>query len=486
MLWFVVSSEHAEERHILIMKTKTSFSSRLLYIYFLASILFIAFLSGWVVKKKEVFPSYTIQAAFEYLRLHLFSREKRLEIKRILGLNDPDFLAKLNDGFTITNHTKETAPIKSFEHFLLLKTVEDPGVALYDAPNSRRFEWDLSKLEHIEGWRGSGYMAYALFRDGRLLVGSHGGTKLALINKTGDVIWELNEPIHHWPSLDGNYVYIPSRENVALPNDKISDKYEGRPFSACRENSVLLDNVLVVELASGNVVERIDILDALSKHGEYSSKVVNCKDPLHLNDVRVITSEQAALFPAAKRGDLLVSSRHLNENGAIFLLDRSTKRIKWFVDSFFKLQHSPRITSRGSVLVFDNHGARVKNGIGHEKNSGQFGFSRIVEISLSDKRIVGIYGGTERHYFFSDIAGRLQVLNDRIFVQSFAQGEIFELRCPKQKPISSDCRAEFLYSGLSTSAKETKDAGKFNQHKLLIKKIFLGDFYNKADLEFLR
>ena len=55
----------------------------------------------------------------------------------------------------------------------------------------------------------------------------------------------------------------------------------------------------------------------------------------------------------------------------IALLDGITHDIKWYVQGKFSNQHSPRITKKGTLLVFDNYYENKR--------------SRIVEIDIKSK-----------------------------------------------------------------------------------------------------
>ena len=97
------------------------------------------------------------------------------------------------------------------------------------------------------------------------------------------------------------------------------------------------------------------------------------------------------------------------------------------------MQHSPRITSRGTILVFDN---RASN--------SEYGSSRITELDISDNKIIGIWEGTKKATFQSMEGGRLQLLGDRIFVQESDAGNIFELVCPEDR-ISMECKHRLIF-----------------------------------------
>ena len=88
----------------------------------------------------------------------------------------------------------------------------------------------------------------------------------------------------------------------------------------------------------------------------------------------------------------------------IALIDKKKHNIKWYVQGKFKYQHSPRITKNGTVLIFDNY--------------YEGGRSRIVEIDIDSKEIVGYFSNKD-FKFFSNTRGRIQLFDNKIFVRTF-------------------------------------------------------------------
>ena len=179
-----------------------------------------------------------------------------------------------------------------------------------------------------------------------------------------------------------------------------------------------------------------------------------------------MSKDDSKYFDNGNEGDFIVSFRHLD---MVALIDKNSHNIKWYVQGKFKYQHSPRITKNGTMLIFDNH---FKN----ER-------SRIVEIDIKSRKIVG-YFSNKNYKFFSNTRGRIQLFDNRIFIQSSDQGEIFEIICNKNSVniSNNDCKAKYLYSsifsgfypftGFSVEGKYFKDM------------IYIADFYN--NLNFLK
>jgi hypothetical protein len=166
-------------------------------------------------------------------------------------------------------------------------------------------------------------------------------------------------------------------------------------------------------LDSGEHIESIELLPVLARiPGGIGNRIrrgiSECKDPIHLNSVRIVgTEEQASFFPDGRVGDMLISLRELN---AILLLDGETHEVKWHysadLSGAFRAQHSPRITDHATILLFDNLGSDYENGR-----------SRILEIDIASRKITGSYEGEGDSFFHSGIRGKVNLLGERIIVQ---------------------------------------------------------------------
>jgi hypothetical protein len=128
--------------------------------------------------------------------------------------------------------------------------------------------------------------------------------------------------------------------------------------------------VLVLD-PDGNEVDRISILQALvdsdylgvvfqATHSDRPLPLsYNECDPTHLNDVRVISKEDAATSAHLSAGDLLVS---LRSNNTLMVISRETRQVTWVSTGRTTLQHSPRYMGDNTVLIFDNLGGKADEG----------------------------------------------------------------------------------------------------------------------------
>lgn len=268
-------------------------------------------------------------------------------------------------------------------------------------------------------------------------------TRAVIRNDTLHKIWERKLPglyLHHWGDSFEDKIYLPGRDFVSLPNT-LSSKI-GYSYAECNERSAISDTIYIFNLVDGKFQESIRLLPLLAEFGErnpsFLQKISYCKDPIHLNDIQLIkTKEHANFFPDGKVGDMLISLRLTN---SIHLIDKDTRKVKWSLMDKFTKQHSPRITNRGTLLIFDNLGSDPQNGA-----------SRILEIDISSQNIVGKWEAVNKDFFESKSRGKVDIFDDMLIVQdqdwhSGRNNEMFALDCDENS-LSMTCKKQVIFSG---------------------------------------
>lgn len=411
---------------------------RLFKILFLLAICSLFFGWGFVSKWKEVFPYKIIE-------------EANIAFKALIQLSEEDtglpagvdFWDKDNTSATpIISHYSAAAGeelIFSLGTNLAYKDANGGvgfGAWIADREGAVKHAWKgfenvwttLERHESVSDDWGYYPVGAHVYTNGDLLVSFQGSNLfpfsmgMAKFDKDSNLLWETNEYIHHWFSVDdsGN-IYVPGliKANPEMP-------LEGRTKTlVCDTGYFYYDSILVLDSA-GNKVREIDMLDvllesdlaALISNDHNNQKTLHTCDPTHLNDVQVLSAEQAQYFPEFAPGDLLLSFRALN---TIAVLDSKTDRIKWHQTGLSNQQHSPRYHNDNKILLFDNLGGETDRGI-----------SRILAFDLTSPTSRIVYP-TNRDAFAADIfsqtAGHIDLSSDgsRVLIAWTHKGLISEV-----------------------------------------------------------
>lgn len=277
-------------------------------------------------------------------------------------------------------------------------------------------------------WRSYPVGAH-LYDNGDLLVSYQGDNVfpiamgLAKFDKDSNLIWKQNGLFHHWFSVgpDGN-IYVPGTAISDSPM-KIVDRQKE---IFCSDGKVTYDTIAILD-ESGVVKKEIDLLNAfidsdlsgVFNSGATAPIALQSCDPMHLNDVQVLTEALSSEFPALSPGDLLLSFRSLN---AIGVLDPVTEKFKWFHAGSSQHQHSPRYFRDNKVLLFDNYGGRTSEGT-----------SRVVAVDIGSGQSETLFPRSDSTHpgrdILSRVAGYVDVSpsRDRMMVAFSEQGLVWEI-----------------------------------------------------------
>ena len=252
-------------------------------------------------------------------------------------------------------------------------------------------------------------------------------TKLNSNFKIEEIIWkkEFDFYFHHWGDVFDNKLYIPTSRPSSYPI-KYQKKFLNN-FKDCNNSIFPYETIDVFDLQDGSHIKTYNLFENLWKIEELNNKKYNfqCDDPLHLNDVRVIKNiDDKNNFFNSNVGDIYVSFGSLD---SIALYDQENN-IKNYLVGNMVTQHSPRLIDNKKILIFDNKGSdRI------------FGQSRIVSFNTETKKLSGIYEGDIQNFFESSVAGRLQIYDNKIYVNSSTESKLFELNC-NEIDILKNCR----------------------------------------------
>jgi hypothetical protein len=436
---------------------------RFLKFCFILSFLFLVFLIGFFSHK------YKFNYLYTNINYGIGIIESYLDINLYDKIGDREQRQKLDNSKIILNNNFDfyNKPSSKFDYYLLIKH-DHSQPTLMSSPDKVEWSWDLSIFRN-----NTKIVPLHLFSNGNLIVGNYENKGIYKIDKYGKLIWKINYISHHWIDIYNESLFIPSRKFVNLPKESKKNNLKNTNLNKCNVDNSMFDTILIIDSKTGLLKKELDLMKSLSKdrrfidilNENYEKDISLCKDPLHLNDVRVIDNQikenLQKSIPDINEGDLILSFRSLN---LILFYDYKNKKIKNIIYNLFEKQHSPRIDEYGNLYVFDNRPQEKK--------------SKIVKIDILNHNILSYY---EDIRFKSDVKGRIQFLEGNLFVQSSAQGEIFQIIC--KDGFFEECLSKYLYSSNFSFFYPSK----YFDSSLTFKKdsLFLADFYKKDYVKFL-
>jgi hypothetical protein len=235
------------------------------------------------------------------------------------------------------------------------------------------------------------------------------GYGMVKLDRNSNVLWRFLDYTHHDFDVgpDGR-IYVLTHDFSKTPTPDFDNLQNPR-----------IEDSLVVLSPDGRELQRIPLLEPVAKsryrHLVHTVSSYSVGDPLHTNDVDVISKAAARNFPYGKPGQVLISFRELN---AIGVLDLKLKRIMWMARGPWIGQHDPDILPNGNIVLFDNYG----------QFEGAGGASRVMEFNPRNMTIVWQYAGDAGNRFDSNIRSEQQRLanGNTLIVESNA-GRILEV-----------------------------------------------------------
>ena len=149
-------------------------------------------------------------------------------------------------------------------------------------------------------------------------------------------------------------------------------------------------------------------------------------DPLHLNDIELVTEELAQRIPQIKARDFLIS---LRSPDALAVIGQETKAVVWSMVGPFLGQHDPDIFGDGTLLVFDNRAwVKQTTPVSWLEQPQPWGFSRILRLDPATQQVLWSFEGSTAFPFYTSIQGKQQILgNGNILVSDPEGGRAFEI-----------------------------------------------------------
>jgi hypothetical protein len=246
------------------------------------------------------------------------------------------------------------------------------------------------------------------------IVANLDGRGIVRFDACGKIKWRNHSGSHHSMFVDENGdLWTP----FSVKNQQDRAIAPG-PFT--------MDHVGRFDPDTGEMLDDIDLLKSLHDGpgpGLIQPNYGRLDDVLHVNDVEILSTAMAPAFPMFKAGDILVSSRNLQQ---LWVLDGTDHRLKWWFAGPNISQHDPDFEPDGTISIFDNRPA----GLAEKSNGylGNLGGSRILSIDPKSGGSKVLYAADARNSFYSAYRGKHQLLeNGNILIAETDAGRAFEV-----------------------------------------------------------
>ena len=231
---------------------------------------------------------------------------------------------------------------------------------------------------------GHQYWRRAHLYDNGDLLAVHEGLGILRLDKDSNLKWAAaNGAHHHMQVMDDGQIYVLTRT--------LEKNHEGF------KKPIWHDAVTVMG-ADGSEVKKVSILKAAQRSGidEVTSAIGEKGDLFHTNSIEVLDGRAAALDPAFKAGNVLLSSRTTN---LIMVLDMEAEKIVWAKSGSWKKQHDAFMIGPESMIIFDNNTREQKK-------------SAVIVIHPITGEEQWAYRGTPDEKFFTQSCGANQRLDN--------------------------------------------------------------------------
>ena len=366
-------------------------------VLFVFSLVFFAFLYGYMAATSRLPPSGLITTAVSTLK------DLRQHWKNDLNIEPTRHLVKADAGRQrfVIHAPDRMAPGDRLVAGLTAGRTAMNGAILYRADGTELHYWpvDYAQLDP-EGPDPENVMLHglAIFSDGSVIVSFDEGRVLAKLDACGNIIWNRRGWYHH----------------------AVSKSFDGTIWAVNWEaGSDVLEQL---DPASGKLLQSISLMQDiilphqqqglfLSQYPEGEGELEAPVDPFHTNDVEVLSPEQAGAFPGFAAGDLLISLRRLS---LVAVIDGVSHDVKWSSVGPWYRQHDPDFDRDGRISVYDNN--------------MHFGKSRIVAIDPGSRSVEVLYEGTPEQPFYSWRRGTHQLLdNNGMLITESERGHVMEI-----------------------------------------------------------
>ncbi|PSQ96388.1 MAG: hypothetical protein BRD55_06905 [Bacteroidetes bacterium SW_9_63_38] len=386
---------------------------------FVASLIVLAFLYGFVVRAWDWFPNeLLVQAGDQAQAVYAFSPPSfvtsRVYDWQGVREEQPD---KMQPGLTLV-----TSEWEGPEGYL-------PEVRLMDRDGKTAHRWRVDPRElfpdSLDDRRIGRRNIHGshLLPNGDVLV-NFGQVGTVRLGACSDAQWRLPVRSHHSieRAEDGSFWVSgssqePRRTSPGHPNGLpgLMKPVYHEPLLNVSEDGKVLDSLNVLDVLYANGLER-HIAEAFQPHANKDG--LQTTDLTHVNDVEPLRASLADEYPLFDEGDLMVSIRNLS---LVFVVDPETRRVKWHADDPFILQHDPDFLGNGWIGIFDNASDFTDRG-------AMLGRSRIVAIQPHTDSVEVRFPTKHSDPFHTGSMGKWQQLaNGNMLLTESKAGRVVEV-----------------------------------------------------------
>ena len=235
---------------------------------------------------------------------------------------------------------------------------------LYDNQGDLRHTWPIDYYAlDPDGPSNGGDTPHPfyLLEDGSIIVGWDAGDVMARLDECGEPMWTKDGVFHHSLSRaeDGSF-WTWRGDQTAYGHYNYMENFN--PDTGQKIQEIALVEDVIARMGSSSAVfgVRPDHPFERMERDPDDMKSFLTRDIFHPNDVDVLYSEFAPLFPMFEAGDLLLSFRTLN---LVAVIDPDDRRIKWWSHGPWIGQHDPDFTADGKISVFNNNTGKGRSEI---------------------------------------------------------------------------------------------------------------------------
>jgi hypothetical protein len=232
---------------------------------------------------------------------------------------------------------------------------------LYDKVGDRRHTWRLDYFAldpdgPLNG--GDDPHAFQVLPDGSVVVGFDDGDVMARLDVCSELVWKKTGVFHHVMSRaeDGS-LWVWRGDNTVYGAYHYLHHFDAETGATIREIALVED--IIAGLGERSVVFGVRPNDSFERFERDPANRIP-PDIFHPNDVDVLSSTAAPLFPMFEAGDLLLSFRNLN---LVAVIDGDDADLKWWSHGPWITQHDPDFAPDGTISVFSNNAGRGRSEI---------------------------------------------------------------------------------------------------------------------------